>query len=192
MSWTPPYVFATSPTLVPASELDSNFSNLASYVDLATTGSTGATINVTTHGVPTDGVTDCTAAFQTLINGTGQIFYFPAGTYIFGSGATQLLLKSNIIIYGDEGLTFIKAHSTFTTSAVSEASYKFLWYADTQTKMVFRNLTFQLSSLKLSSVLKIRAQFGFTAAISKTIVFGTCFSTLAPISKSPIAISNAA
>lgn len=172
MSWTPPYVFATSPTLVPASELDSNFSNLASYVDLATTGSTGstgATINVTTHGVPTDGVTDCTAAFQTLINGTGQIFYFPAGTYIFGSGATQLLLKSNIIIYGDEGLTFIKAHSTFTTSAVSEASYKFLWYADTQTKMVFRNLTFQLSSLTA-----IQAKLGFKNS-SAIRVYGCYF-----------------
>ncbi len=67
---------------------------------------TGAPINVLDYGAAGDGVTDDTAAMQAA-HDTGNVVYYPAGTYLFtsnisissggiiGEGMTETILKSN-------------------------------------------------------------------------------------------------
>ena len=84
-----PYVFANSPQIVPATQLDANFNVLTNAVNAIT-----SEVNVLAFGAVPDGVTDCTAAFNAAIAwsiATGpdivgtkavrQIIRIPGGTY---------------------------------------------------------------------------------------------------------------
>ncbi len=79
----------------------------------------GASYNVKSYGLVGDGVTDNSAALNTLLNTTapsGSTIYFPAGTYNFGSNTSVTDKHFNVT-----GM-FATLHATFNGSILTMAS----------------------------------------------------------------------